>query len=161
MALVLKPKEHIEYWLRSAAHDLESAETLFEHNRYDWCLFLGHLVVEAFFVRDNPNENVPFIHNLAKLAERTKLLLTEEQRTFLLEINNLISKDDIQTTNLNFIVNAHLNSLKITFPKLRSSTIGYCNRCRKKNPKADPISGERNPSRSGLFVRFERKRQRT
>ena len=91
MALVLKPKEHIEYWLRSAAHDLESAETLFEHNRYDWCLFLGHLVVEkilkAFCVRDNPNENVPFIHNLAKLAERTKLLLTEEQRTFLLEIN--------------------------------------------------------------------------
>ncbi len=85
------PKEHIEYWLKSAAHDLESAETLFEHKRYDWCLFLGHLVIEktlkAFCVRDNPNQQVPFIHNLAKLAEQTKLVLTQEQRTLLLEIN--------------------------------------------------------------------------
>lgn len=40
-----------------------------------------------FCVRDNPNQQVPFIHNLAKLAERTKLVLTQEQRTLLLEIN--------------------------------------------------------------------------
>ena len=42
----MEPKEHIEYWLKSAGHDLESAETLFEQKRYDWCLFLGHLVIE-------------------------------------------------------------------------------------------------------------------
>ena len=89
--LVLGPKEHIEYWLKSAAHDLESAETLFENKRYDWCLFLGHLVIEkmlkAFCVREYPNRQVPFTHNLAMLAERTKLVLTQEQRTLLLEIN--------------------------------------------------------------------------
>ena len=87
----MEPKENIEYWLKSAGHDLESAETLFEHKRYDWCLFLGHLVIEkmlkALCVRDKPNEKVPFIHNLAKLAERTELELTQEQRTLLLEIN--------------------------------------------------------------------------
>ncbi len=87
----MKSKEHIEYWLRSAAHDLESAETLFEHQKYDWCLFLVHLVLEktfkAFCVRAHPNEKIPFIHNLAKLAERTELGLTQEQFTFLLEIN--------------------------------------------------------------------------
>ncbi|NUM75573.1 HEPN domain-containing protein [candidate division KSB1 bacterium] len=36
--------EHINYWLTSAEHDLASAETLFEHQRHDWCLFIGHLV---------------------------------------------------------------------------------------------------------------------
>ncbi len=82
--------EHINYWLKSAAHDLESAETLFQNQRFDWCLFLGHLVIEkvikAFFVRDNPTEFVPQIHNLSRLAERTKLQFTTEQRTFIAEI---------------------------------------------------------------------------
>jgi HEPN domain-containing protein len=82
--------EHISYWLASAAHDLESAETLFQNQRFDWCLFLGHLVIEktikAFFVRENPDEPVPQIHNLSKLVERTKLQLTAEQRTFIAEI---------------------------------------------------------------------------
>ncbi len=81
----------IQYWLTSAAHDLESAETLFEYKRFDWCLFLGHLVIEktlkAFFVRDNPEENVPRIHNLSKLAEHTKLQFTPQQQSLLLEIN--------------------------------------------------------------------------
>ena len=87
----MEQSEHIDYWLKSAAHDLESAETLFQHQRYDWCLFLGHLIIEkvfkAFFVRDNPKVPVPQIHNLTRLAGRTKLQLTEEQQDFLLEIN--------------------------------------------------------------------------
>lgn len=66
--------EHIDYWLKSGAHDLESAETLFQHQRYDWCLFLGHLIIEkvlkAFWVRDNPNVPILRIHNLNKLAEK-------------------------------------------------------------------------------------------
>jgi HEPN domain-containing protein len=82
--------EHIAYWLKSAAHDLESAETLFQNQRFDWCLFLGHLVIEkvikAFFVRDNPNEHVPQIHNLSRLAERTQLQLTTEQQMLIAEI---------------------------------------------------------------------------
>ena len=88
----MEQSEHIDYWLKSAAHDLESAETLFQHQRYDWCLFLGHLVIEkvikAFFVRDNPKTPVPQIHNLTRLAGRTKLQLTSEQQDLLLEINH-------------------------------------------------------------------------
>lgn len=83
--------EHIDYWLKSAAHDLESAETLFQHQRYDWCLFLGHLIIEkvlkAFYVRDNPSMPVPQIHNLTRLAGRTTLQLTPMQQNLLLEIN--------------------------------------------------------------------------
>jgi len=29
-------KEHIDYWLKSAAHDMEVAETLFQNQKYDW-----------------------------------------------------------------------------------------------------------------------------
>ncbi|MBI5194647.1 MAG: HEPN domain-containing protein [Nitrospirae bacterium] len=33
--------QHIDYWLKSAAHDLEAAGSLFQNHKYDWCLFIG------------------------------------------------------------------------------------------------------------------------
>lgn len=79
-------QERIDYWLKIAEHDLAAAESMFEKERYDWCLFIGHLIIEkvlkAFWVRD-PEKEVPFIHNLLKLAKETRLNLSEEQRQFL------------------------------------------------------------------------------
>lgn len=79
-------QEHIEYWLKIAAHDWELVEHLFSSGKYDWCLFHAHLVVEktlkAFWVRDC-DKLVPHIHNLSKLAKETKLSLTEEQKAYL------------------------------------------------------------------------------
>lgn len=50
-------QEHVKYWLDSANNDLGAAEQLFLSERYDWCLFIGHLVTEktlkAFFVYKN------------------------------------------------------------------------------------------------------------
>jgi HEPN domain-containing protein len=84
-------KQQTTYWLESAAHDLEVAETLFRNQKYDWCLFIGHLVLEkvlkAFYVRDK-KESPPWIHNLVRLAENTKLSLTEEQLTLLADVND-------------------------------------------------------------------------
>ena len=84
-------KEHIDFWLKSAAHDLDVAETLFQNKKYDWCLFISHLVLEkvlkAFYVRDN-QESPPRIHNLVRLAEHTRLSLTEAQRQFLADVND-------------------------------------------------------------------------
>lgn len=84
-------KERIGYWLNSAAHDLDVAETLFQNEKYDWCLFIGHLVIEkalkAFYVRDN-EEHPPKIHNLPRLAERTTLPLSDKQRQFLIDVND-------------------------------------------------------------------------
>jgi len=42
----MKKHEHVEYWLRSADNDLKAANTLFKSARYDWCLFIGHLVLD-------------------------------------------------------------------------------------------------------------------
>lgn len=84
-------KQQIAYWLESAAHDSEVAETLFKNQKYDWCLFIGHLVLEkvlkAFYVRDR-QEAPPWIHNLVRLAENTKLSFTEEQMAFLADVND-------------------------------------------------------------------------
>ncbi|MEK6765630.1 MAG: HEPN domain-containing protein [Planctomycetota bacterium] len=84
-------KQNIDYWLKSASHDMEVAETLFQNRKYDWCLFIGHLVIEkvlkAFYVRDK-QEMPPKIHNLVKLAENTKLSLTEDQFAFLADVND-------------------------------------------------------------------------
>jgi HEPN domain-containing protein len=65
---------------------------LFSTGKYDWCLFIGHLVLEkilkAIFVQDNENQFPPKTHNLIKLAENTHLSLTEDQRLLLDEIND-------------------------------------------------------------------------
>ncbi len=83
-------KERIDYWLNSAAHDFDVAETLFNNKKYDWCLFIGHLVIEkvlkAFYSRDT-SESPPLTHNLVRLAENTTLSLSDEQKQLLGEIN--------------------------------------------------------------------------
>jgi len=87
----MKKEEHISYWLKSAEHDLEVADTLFQSKKYDWCLFIAHLVLEkvlkAYFVK-RYNKLPPKIHNLIRLAEMANLELTEGQKVFLDEVND-------------------------------------------------------------------------
>lgn len=42
----MNKQEHINYWRGSAQHDFESAKSMFDMAKYDWCLFVGHLVLE-------------------------------------------------------------------------------------------------------------------
>lgn len=84
--------EHIIYWLRGAEEDLSAAESLFLAEKYNWSLFIAHLVVEkmlkALFVLKNDNAIPPKTHNLVKLAEKSFLELSEETRIFLDEVNS-------------------------------------------------------------------------
>jgi len=79
-------EEHIAYWLKTAEHDFETAQHLFETGKYDWCLFISHLVIEkvlkAFWVRDT-TDRVPHHHRLLEIAQATRLSLSEEQKQFL------------------------------------------------------------------------------
>ena len=88
----MKLEEHIQYWLDSAEHDWETAKNLYLTGKYDWCLFIGHLVLErilkGIFVQDNNNQLPPKTHNLVKLAENTNLSLSEDQQFLLDEIND-------------------------------------------------------------------------
>ena len=83
--------EHIQYWLDVAVHDLDTAESLFQSEKYDWCLFLGHLVLEkmlkALYVKTNTDNFPPKIHNLLRLAELSSLTVTTEQQEFFDDVN--------------------------------------------------------------------------
>ncbi|MBZ0177745.1 MAG: HEPN domain-containing protein [Melioribacteraceae bacterium] len=85
-------EEHINYWLESAEHDLETSDTLFEADKYDWSLFIGHLVLEkllkAVFVKNNENKIPPKVHNLVRLAELSLIELDEERKVLLDKIND-------------------------------------------------------------------------
>ncbi len=84
--------EHIKYWIESADHDLDTSNTLFEAGKYDWSLFVGHLVLEkllkAVYVQNNDNKIPPKLHNLVRLAEISKIGLDEDQKMMLDKIND-------------------------------------------------------------------------
>lgn len=81
--------ELINYWLDGAEEDLAVLESLYDKGHYAWSLFIGHLVIEktlkALYVL-NIGIEVPFTHNLLKIAREAKVVLSEEQEEFLLEI---------------------------------------------------------------------------
>ena len=76
-------EELIEYWVSSSDKDFKTMENLVKSTDYLWALFIGHLVVEkllkAYYVK-TVDDNPPWIHQLLKLAEKTDLSLTEEQK---------------------------------------------------------------------------------
>ena len=84
--------DHITYWMKGAEEDLSAAEILFLAEKYNWCLFIAHLVLEkmlkSFFVLRNDNSVPPKTHNLLKLAEKSFLELTDEKRIFFDEVNS-------------------------------------------------------------------------
>jgi HEPN domain-containing protein len=86
-------EEHIEYWVKTAEHDIATAQSLFDTGHYDWCLFIGHLVLEkilkAHYV-NNTGEVPPKIHDLVRLASKTKLPISENQKNFLEKVNDFL-----------------------------------------------------------------------
>lgn len=84
-------KEHINYWLKSADEDLDSALVNLKNNKYNWALFIGHLVIEkalkAYYVKTSNNSLPPRIHDLIKLAKISNLSLDEKLEEFLFTLN--------------------------------------------------------------------------
>src|SRR5690554_7989662 len=89
----------INYWSESSDDDYETMIVMFESKRFQWALFVGHLLIEkllkALYVKNN-NDYPPFIHNLLRLAEKCNLLLADEQKLFFATVTA-------------FNINAHLN----------------------------------------------------
>jgi HEPN domain-containing protein len=88
----LNIEDHINFWITSADSDLDTAEKLLLAEKYEWCLFLGHLVLEkvlkAHYVKDNENRIPPRIHNLVKLAENTRIEMDESLKLFFNEVTD-------------------------------------------------------------------------
>jgi HEPN domain-containing protein len=89
----------IQYWTESSDDDFETMLAMFENKKFNWSLFIGHLMIEklfkALYVKIN-NDYPPFIHNLLRLAEKCNLELTEDQKLFLITVTafNINSRYD-------------------------------------------------------------------
>ena len=100
----------INYWLETSQKDYNTMLNLYESKDYHWCLFIGHLVIEkllkAIYVK-NIAEMVPRTHDLLRLAEKSNLVMSEEQKDML----------DLVTT---FNINAR-------YPDYKQSFYAKCN----------------------------------
>lgn len=81
--------EIVQYWIESAEEDFQAMINLFETGHNVWALFVGHLAIEkllkAYYVK-TVDKDIPWIHNLLKIAESAHLELSYEQRVLLDEI---------------------------------------------------------------------------
>lgn len=95
----------IKYWTDSSDEDFDTMITMYESKKFNWALFVGHLMIEkllkALYVKIN-NDYPPFIHNLLRLAEKCDLELTDDQRLFLVTVTA-------------FNINARYDDYKMSF----------------------------------------------
>lgn len=83
-------KKQIDYWEKSAKHDFETAESLIREKKFDWALFLAHLVLEkilkAIYIKEK-KIFPPKTHNLVLLIKEIGLKISEEDYDFFEEVN--------------------------------------------------------------------------
>lgn len=98
----------IRYWIEGSDDDYETMTAMFDSKRYNWSLFIGHLMIEkllkAYFVKVKSGYP-PFIHNLLRLAEKADLELTNDKKEQLVTVTA-------------FNVNARYDDYKLSFKKL-------------------------------------------
>jgi HEPN domain-containing protein len=62
-----------DYWIWTSEYDIETAKVMLKSKRLLYVGFMCHQSVEkalkAIFVRDNPPEELPYIHKLSRIAE--------------------------------------------------------------------------------------------
>ena len=87
---MISQEQKLCYWLDSAKNDQEAAQKLFEVGKYDWCLFLWHLVIEKLLKAKLTKEGqeIPAIHDLKTLSKNTRLSFSPEEMTQLIEITS-------------------------------------------------------------------------
>ena len=86
MLAAMTKDEIIIYWISSSNKDFKAMGSLYKNGHYAWALFLGHLVLEkllkAAYVK-YVDAKIPFTHDLTKIAEKSGLRLSEEQKDLL------------------------------------------------------------------------------
>ena len=79
----MNKEEHIKFWVESSDENFISMRNMFSAKEYMWALFIGHLAIEkflkAYYVKI-VGDDVPRTHDLYRLAAKTGLEMTEEQK---------------------------------------------------------------------------------
>lgn len=85
-------REIVNYWMKSASHDREIMEILYKSGKYDWTLFMVHLIIEkalkARWIYDNNELFPPKTHNLEKLARETKYQFSEQDLIWFVQVTD-------------------------------------------------------------------------
>jgi len=85
----------INYWMEVSENDFQSMIDFFNIKRYNWSLFIGHLVIEklikAVYVKIH-HKHPPFLHDLLKLLQKCNIQVSDEQMDII---------DNITTFNIN------------------------------------------------------------
>jgi HEPN domain-containing protein len=96
-----------QYWLSSSDSDYEAMIALFRSKKYNWALFLGHIVLEklikAYFVKTTET-HAPYTHDLRLLIKKSGLDMPSDMILYL----------DVIT---GFNINARYDSFKEDFYK--------------------------------------------
>jgi HEPN domain-containing protein len=78
-----------KYWIDTSEEDYRTMLNLYKSQSYTWALFIGHISVEkllkAYYVKLYRRQ-APYIHNLLRLAESTKLDISDEYADILDQI---------------------------------------------------------------------------
>lgn len=98
-------KKLINYWIDGSDDDFDTMIDMFDSKKYNWSLFIGHLMIEkllkAYFVKEK-SDYPPYIHNLLRLAEKSDLVLNDIQKEKLITITA-------------FNINARYDDYKMSF----------------------------------------------
>ena len=85
-------QEYIQHWINTAEKDWEVVKFLVGGSKFLYALFLAHLTLEklakALWVKNNPGNYPPKIHNIASILNKANVDITEEQRIFFLQMND-------------------------------------------------------------------------
>mgnify|MGYP001585234276 CR=1 FL=1 len=82
-------KKVIAYWTKGAALNYDTAKFLYKGARYADSLFFCHLTLEKALkslVVQKIQTHAPHIHDLLELADLAGVVLTQQQREWLIEI---------------------------------------------------------------------------
>lgn len=85
-------KKEVKNWLDSAQYDLETAEYMFNTERYIYTIFMCHLALEKALkakVANVAGKTPPKTHDLEYLIKLAGLSPDENTENFLTEISNL------------------------------------------------------------------------
>lgn len=113
----------IEYWFTASKQDFETTEILFENKKYYHALFFCHLSIEKILkalIVKKTQEAPPLVHDLVRLAERTGIKLSANQKNELAEIST-------------FNIEARYDDYKLSFFKKANKrfTSKYVNKTRR------------------------------
>jgi len=97
-----------DYWIHSSDEDFETMIVLYNSKRYNWALFVAHLMIEkllkAYYLKIK-SDHPPYTHNLLRLAEFADIELSEEEKVFFATVTA-------------FNINARYDDYKKSFQKI-------------------------------------------